>query len=173
MNAMRKNREKKVTVFALYVVLVGLFAISSCDKLRNLRVDEIIEILNDSSQTCDLVGTQWKLVGIVDVQSGVLKELDPKKCVKCYTLIFDTDSTFSTHSSTNELVGNYNVDCATHSFLLIDFGGTKINEMGDGMLYCNAFENMAYISDTVQFYLQKNKLRLYYNKNNYLFFEQL
>ena len=41
MNAMRKNREKKITVAILCAVLVGLFAISSCDKLQRLRVDEI------------------------------------------------------------------------------------------------------------------------------------
>jgi len=45
MNAMRKNREKKVTVFALCVVLVGLFAISGCDKLRNVNVDELSEAM--------------------------------------------------------------------------------------------------------------------------------
>ena len=41
----RKNPLQKVTVATLYLVLVGLFAVTSCDKLRNLRVNELVEVV--------------------------------------------------------------------------------------------------------------------------------
>ncbi|MCL1936775.1 MAG: InlB B-repeat-containing protein [Candidatus Azobacteroides sp.] len=63
-----------------------------------------------------LQGTKWKLMGIVDAQTSEIKILEPKDCEKRYTLAFDTDSTFSTFSSVNELVGGYIVDYTKHSF---------------------------------------------------------
>jgi hypothetical protein len=39
-----------------------------------------------------LRGTGWKLSGMVDVQTGVLTELEPKDCVNCYSLMFHGDS---------------------------------------------------------------------------------
>jgi len=40
-----------------------------------------------------LAGTKWKLAGIVDTDTGILKVLEPKDCAECYTFTFDTDST--------------------------------------------------------------------------------
>jgi hypothetical protein len=40
-----------------------------------------------------LQGRKWKLAGMVDSETGVLTQLEPKDCTECYTLTFDTDST--------------------------------------------------------------------------------
>ena len=99
-----------------------------------------------------------------------MQELEPKDCEKCYTLTFDTDKSFLTFSSTNELQGIYNADYTTHTIQIVDFGGSKINEIGDGILYVNPFWEMAIQS----FSLQGSELRLYYNeKKNYLLFKSL
>jgi len=74
------------------ILLIVVGSSSSCDKLRNLRMNEIVDILSDT--TCiSLEDTKWKLVGIVDAQTGILTELEPKDCKECYTLTFDTDTT--------------------------------------------------------------------------------
>ena len=57
-----------------------------------------------------LANTKWKLSGIFNEMTGILTELEPKNCDECYTLTFDTDSTFTTHSSVNTFRGNYIVD---------------------------------------------------------------
>jgi hypothetical protein len=39
-------------------------------------------------------GTQWKLIGMVDVETGDVNELEPKDCSECYTLTFWGDYVF-------------------------------------------------------------------------------
>ena len=39
-----------------------------------------------------LKGTKWKLAGIMDTQTNVLTELEPKDCAECYTLTFISDT---------------------------------------------------------------------------------
>jgi hypothetical protein len=121
---------------------------------------------NDPSQS--LESTKWKLASIVDTETGTLKELEPKDCEECYVLTFDTDSSFLTFSSTNELGGGYIADYETYSFQVTCFGGTKVGEIGDGQLYARLFGEGLIQS----FSVSKNELRLYYNDNkNYLLFK--
>jgi len=128
------------------------------------------EDIEQNNENDTLQVTKWKLIGIVDVQTSDLTELEPKDCEKCYTLTFDTDSTFLTFSSTNELQGLYKVDYLSQTIQIADFGGTKINEIGNGNLYVKPFWEM-----TIQsFSIQKNELKLFYNENkNYLLFKSL
>ena len=65
---------KMQSTVALGVVCMLLLAVVSC-----------------SNSTTSLKGTTWKLVGIVDAKTGILRELEPKHCVECYTLTFGTD----------------------------------------------------------------------------------
>jgi len=124
----------------------------------------------NTSQEINLEGTKWKLVGIGSLDKIALQELEPKDCEKCYTLTFDTDKSFLTFSSTNELQGIYNADYTAHTIQIVDFGGSKINEIGDGILYVNPFGEMVIQS----FSLQGSELRLYYSeKKNYLLFKSL
>jgi hypothetical protein len=52
-------------------------------------------LIPSPSISIPLEGTKWKLSGIVDVETGVQRELEPKNCAGCYTLVFDTDHTAS------------------------------------------------------------------------------
>ena len=49
-------------------------------------------------QPSTLRGTKWKLVSMVDTQTGETSELEPKKCNDCYTLTFWGDSVLSAQS---------------------------------------------------------------------------
>ena len=102
----KKNaRFTKATGIALCFVLVGLFVAESCEKPKiPSEGNNGIEIeKKDADTNIFLQGTKWKLVGIVDEKTGVLKELEPKDCEECYTLIFDTDHTAIAHSITIDL----------------------------------------------------------------------
>jgi len=122
----------------------------------------------EQNSDTQLIGTKWKLVGIGSLDKIALQELEPKDCEKCYTLTFDTDNTFLTFSSVNELQGNYKADYIAQTIQIFNFGGTKVGEVGGGYLYADPFWDM-----TIQsFSLQGNELRLYYNENkNYLLFK--
>jgi len=123
---------------------------------------------NDDDQPTLLEGTKWKLAGIVDVETGNLKVLEPEDCDKCYTLTFDTKNTFTTNSASNGLSGNYKVDYEKKSIYFTNLMGTERGELGDGNLWWSFFYLIEYFS------LQENELKLYYNENfNYLFFKQV
>ena len=142
----------------LCLVVVTFFAVVGCDDK------------SESPPKDTLQGSKWKLVGIGSLNKIALQELEPKNCEKCYTLTFDTDCTFQTFSSTNELQGIYKANYSTQKIQITDFGGTKRGEIGDGHVYWNHD-----IWHTVQtFSLQKDELRLYYNESrNYLLFRSL
>ena len=123
---------------------------------------------DEQKEPVSLTNTSWKLVGIVDTKTNVLTELEPKDCAKCFTLIFDTDSTFLTYTASNDLGGVYIIDYITQSFHITNFGGTKVGEIGGGELYVTPFWNKSILS----FSLQQNELKLYYNDGkNYLNFK--
>jgi len=57
---MNTNRLLKITVFLL--IIVG--SLSSCEKLRNLRTNELIEIIKNDTVNFPLRGTQWRLIEV-------------------------------------------------------------------------------------------------------------
>lgn len=119
-----------------------------------------------------LIGNKWKLLGIVDAKTNLLKVLksytvDGKDCEKCYTVTFKEDGTFTGFSTTNELYGNYRINYSTHDFKISGIGERNVGELGDGDLYCNALSTVQSCD------LVENELKLYYNnKNNYLSFSE-
>lgn len=117
-----------------------------------------------------LQGTKWKLLGIGGLDKIAIQELEPKDCNECYTLVFGADKNFQIFSSTNQLHGVYDVDYITRNVRIIDFGGTKINEIGDGDLYVNPFWKK-----TIQsFSVAEQELRFYYGEyKDYLLFKPL
>ena len=159
------ERMQKGTVAALCVLCV-LFSFSCQSKMGNSSDDPI-----------SLKGTKWKLAGIVDVETGSLKVLEPKDCMKdnrCYTLIFEKlvsdmdDNSFITYTPSNELVGIYGIDNEDQSFFIRIAGGTKVAEHWDGPLFRNC------INAVQSFSLRDKELRLYYNENkNYLLFKSV
>ena len=112
-----------------------------------------------------LANTMWKLVSIVNIETGEINVPEPKECEKCYLLLFDTNAIFSTHSSSNEIKGIYAVDYTKNGIHFTGFFGTEVGEIGDGYLYVEALHNIH------SFSCKANELKLYYNdkKNNLIF----
>jgi hypothetical protein len=52
----------------------------------------------DGGTPTTLRGTKWKLTGMVNTQTGGVKELEPKNCDECYTLTFWGDFVISSRS---------------------------------------------------------------------------
>ena len=162
-----RNVAKKSTGGILWMLLGGFLVLATgCEKLKNLRAGIEEGSLSEPQEIMPneyLLDTKWKLVGIFDAETDTLiKELEPKDCEECYTLVFDTDSTFLTFSSVNEFKGDYIVDYEDYSFQIVDFMGTKRNEFGGGQLYVNPFWEKAIHSFTIKNTYPKI-LHLYYD----------
>ncbi|MCL2073502.1 MAG: hypothetical protein FWH18_06265 [Marinilabiliaceae bacterium] len=150
----------KIKMLSIILLICGGCIIGGCK-----NPDENVDNEEISIETRILEKTKWKLVGIVDEQ-GDMKILEPKDCDECYTLTFDSSSTFLSFSSANQIEGTYVVDYETKEMRITEFKGTEINERGDGQLFCNLFYSVK------SFILQENELRLYCNeKKNYLLFK--
>jgi hypothetical protein len=149
----------KYTVFMLILAVL----LTGCNKA--------IDNNHESEELMSLEGTKWKLEGIVDTATNTLQVLEPKDCDDCYTLVFDSDSTFITNSASNKsLSANCQIDYDTYSIHISSFGGNKMGEIGDGYIYVTPFWNKTIKS----FYFQDNKLRLYYNdQKKYLLFNRI
>jgi len=108
-----------------------------------------------------LQGTKWKLAGIVEVQTGEMKELEPKKCSECYTFTFDTDSTAVGQTVSNDLFVWLRPVLSVASY-------SKAGELGDGYLFLNIIKTI------ISYELNKNELKFYYDDGkNYLLFKQI
>ena len=58
-----------------------------------------------------LAGTQWELVGSVEVETGELTVYQyPEECIDCYSLDFDTDSTATFHGIINQRIDLFHLD---------------------------------------------------------------
>jgi heat shock protein HslJ len=110
-----------------------------------------------------LQGTKWKLTGFVDTQTGTVKEPEPNSA-NCYWLYFNIDKTLNGTSSTNEIMGNYEI--ANSTIQIINLGGTEINELFDGKLFMESLRSIE------SFSISGKELKLYHNnKKNYLQFK--
>jgi len=124
-----------------------------------------------------LQGTEWKLEGIVDIRTGELKVLDPycyicqesREC--CYTITFNTDTSFITYTSHNDYFGEFVHDCSSRNFQIIRFGGTLVGETQDDNLFSDPFWDRTIYA----FSLEENELRLYHDykgQEKYLLFNK-
>jgi len=124
----------------------------------NAKPEDIEQNENDTLQ-----GTKWKLMGIVDTQTDILKELEPKDCDECYSFTFDTDSTAIGWITSNDLFVWLRpvVSIATFSKALgSDF------YIEDAILFRNVIKTIT------SYELNKNELKFFYNDNkNYLLFK--
>ena len=114
-----------------------------------------------------LKNTEWKLINFVDVANNTKKTPEPDS-EKCYTLKFlEKGDSLTTTSSTNNFIGTYTIDIKTSSISITSLGGTKINEIYDGILYV---ESLIKVN---KYTIDKDVLKLYYNDNkNYLEFKR-
>lgn len=118
----------------------------------------------DEPEPNSLKGTRWKLSGIVDVQTGDIKILEPTDCECCYSFVFVNDTVAEGRS-----IGN-------HLFVYIDKPGiiidTKAGEpylqFPDVLLFYDAIKKIDSYS------IKNDSLMFYFNDNkNYLSFKQL
>ena len=152
------NVVKKGTVVMLCMVLMGVFFVVGCKKDKSLATD---------TETT-LQGTKWKLVGIVDAETGTLQELEPKDYEECYTITFDADSAFYFHTATNQLWAIFDIDYRVFNIKIHTIGGTEVVPYFDEIL----FRNTLYAVQS--FSLQEKELLFYFNdKKNYLLYNKL
>jgi len=149
----------KMKYFVLFVALA--FIVIGCGD------DDLPEVTPHKAPAQALKETSWKLVGIIDAQTGSLTELEPRDCEVCYTLMFDTDTTFMSSSSVkNSLGGTYTYNYKMHSFRIIEYESILFLEREDGVLW------KSILLTVNAFTLLEDELRLYYNENkNYLLFK--
>jgi len=117
------------------------------------------------------INTKWKLVGVVDVQSKRQTELEPKDCSKCYTIKFDTDSTFTGRSTSNEMFGYYKIDYTIGGCYFYGQTITEVGEIGGGYRYTDILKK-------IQSFTIKGKhprtLHLFYNEGkNYMEYKEM
>jgi len=144
MNKKKNPIVRKIAVSGIICML--LFTVISCDS---------------SKESSPLKGTSWKLVGIVDTETGILREFERKDCEKCFTLTFEPlhrfgyTFNFSAHCLANEIWGRYTADYKTGRIVVTKFGGTRVYVGGDAHLFYRALHFMH------TFVLTENELRLY------------
>ncbi|MDR1346249.1 MAG: hypothetical protein LBK03_06070 [Bacteroidales bacterium] len=151
---MKKLIVRSSSLLLLLTLLVVTFMAAECKKP-----------VDNPPQSIQLQGTQWKLEGIVNVQTGEMQVLEPVDCEQCYTLEFDTDTTASGKSTTNIFLLNLNMP----PYLGI---GTEVCEMGDGYLFTNI---LCFIT-SYEHDSENAKLKFFYQreeKNYYLIFKML
>ena len=113
---------------------------------------------NDTDKPMSLKGTKWKLKGIVNTETGTLKVLEPKNCVKCYTFTFDTDTTALGYSVLNEMFIR-----GLNPVIIV---GTKVGEEGDAGIYYKALFSVHSCT------FNRSELKLFFNNNKeYLLFK--
>jgi len=138
----------------LFVLMLSLLCLttSGCERLTPQTGDNDIE-KTDSNFT--LQGTAWKLVGIVDTQTNMLTELEPKNCEKCYTFTFDTDTTANGKS----------IFCGTYILGLdpIIIAVDKAREKFDGYRYCELLLSVK------SYTVDNNALKLYFEDSRNMY----
>lgn len=127
-----------------------------------------------------LLGTSWKLVGIVG-ENETLREFEPTDCERCYTLFFDSvatpcisplptslcpDMTFSGYSHVNRVCGTYCINYETRELSFANYISTLV-----GSIYVDEELWHNILNATVSFVLQDNKLKLYSSENEFMLFE--
>ena len=158
---------KNICYILLAICLIGV----GCERYEPTTDNDING--NDTILCTSLGDTEWKLVGIVDVETDTLiKELEPKECEECYTIAFDTDSTFSGRTTINLIMcGKYEFDYDTCMYRISGYIITEAGESGDGYLYCQIFVKNQYftVKDTYP-----RTLHLHYNDGkNYLRYKKI
>jgi len=78
---------KKIIYILTAFLLIFAGSFSACKKEKQ---DNNTRIINPDN--IPLINTKWKLAGIVDTKSGELRELEPRDCDECFTMLFITDT---------------------------------------------------------------------------------
>jgi len=153
---------KKSIVAILCMIMIGLFFVVGCKKDKSATAGDQG---NFSNPETSLQGTKWKLVGIVDAETGILKELEPKNCEYCYTLMFETSTFLTGFGQANSLNGPYKIDYTTGDIhIRIGTATFVYNGYFDEELYLESLNKVYYFS------VKEDQLLLYFNQRSYLLF---
>jgi hypothetical protein len=116
---------------------------------------------DEPTKIAPLKGTEWKLVGIVDVATNTLTTLEPEDCKDCYTFKFVSDITAQGRAvAVPEGIKN-----------LYDFSD-KFENTAMGELINDAELYRKIINSITSFTYENEELKLFYNDNkNYLLYK--
>jgi hypothetical protein len=137
-----------------YILFCILFTTFSCRD--NNPPDDVPIPLN---------GTQWKLKGAVNAETGKLKEFEPKDCTECFTLTFHSDH----EASGLSIIMDVEID-------LLNLDPTRPIEMiyYDEGGYPDGENFRVAILRVESFTVTSKELKLYYNnKTEYLLFKRI
>lgn len=108
----------------------------------------------------------WKFEGFKYLSNSSFEKADPSDCENCYIFTLSDEGKITGRTSTNTIFGEFQIE--KQNMKIINFGGTEINELGNGQKY---IETMSLIE---KYEISNNELKLYYNQNqNYLLFKLL
>ena len=98
--------------------------------------------------------TSWRVAGIVNIETGVLRELEGQDNCLNYWLAFGS-KIFIAQAYASFGDGNYTADYNANSIVSIGFRGTAAYVLDDPSLFSTALQHMR------SFVLTNNELRLY------------
>lgn len=157
---------KKSKILSCFLLII-ITTLVACDENEpgTISLNQIKK--NASYSNLLFTDTKWKLIGFVNANNNTIKIAQPENDYS-YVLTFYSDGTFQGKTSTNQVSGRYEINSSTGVLKIVQFGGTKINELQDGKYYVDALLSIdAYA-------IKERGLELYYdNKNYYLLFEPL
>jgi hypothetical protein len=129
-------------------------------------------------------GTQWKLEGVVDVETGEIEKLEPTNCEQCYKLSFLGDYVFDAHSiQVYQRINLLNLDTVLDPTRPWSSWGDRpplYEEIwpdtpygnGDGKTYEDSYYFRCKIADTKSYELTPDELKLYdKGREHYLLFK--
>jgi hypothetical protein len=129
---------KKIFVNFKHIFTMVIIAFSLGCMKNNKQEPLIIPInqipTNQEYLNYPLKSTTWKLLGFADLSDSTFKYAEPQNEFS-YKLRFETDSTFTGTSSTNEIFGDYFFDLELGTIEIIFMWGSKRREEYDGELY--------------------------------------
>jgi len=119
----------------------------------------------DSKIPAVLLDNMWKLSGFVRTADGVVQEVHPGNCGRCYSIQMLSNGVIAGHTSANEIHGNFEVwgdQIRIDRFFAVQ---PTQNEPADGKRY------IATMSEVTRYEVKDGKLKFYYNNDeNYLLF---
>ena len=165
--------------YLFYIPLIILFVCWSC-RMDNEIVPDInyppfeetpFDELPDSLDMFYYIGSAWKLAGIVDSETNVLKKLVPID-ENSYQMFLQPGAirreknTVIGFSSSNQLEGNYVIDYKTDTASISYIVTSNNHENADGVLFLSTLNQVRFYS------LQDHKLRLYsHDRKTHLLFK--
>ena len=178
---------KKIIVFMFYMICLSCQNETDVDEPTDVEEPTEIEDPIENGGPCErgdpiaiedlestyLDGTKWKLVGIVNTETGYTEELEPRDCENCFTLTFDTDYTATVHCISR---GTGKLDLRPTSFNrcpYVMFTSVLITEIykKDGEYYdVSVFEELFFRIES--FTVTNDELKLFYSTPVYEFDEK-